>query len=181
MTGRSLFARLRPFGKNEDGSATLEFVIRFSAIWMLFTISIESGTLSLRHVMLERGLDLAVREVRLGIMPDPTHDKLVQRTCDFAPLLPNCLASVRLEMVAANPRAFVAPAANVPCIDRAASGTLSVNLPAGANNQLMILRVCALFEPMLPFAALGRTLVENGIGNEYALVATSSYVMEPFK
>lgn len=171
---------LRAFHRSEDGGPTLEFVLTLPAMMLIFTSSYEAGVLSTRHVMLERGLDVTVREVRIGAIQSPDHDILVDRICEVASIIPNCLQSIRLEMIQRDPRAWVAPNPSVSCVDRAEVGPPVLNFNPGVNNQLMILRACSLFEPMIPTTGLGK-LIPKESGGEYALVATSSYVMEPFQ
>jgi hypothetical protein len=48
----------------------------------------------------------------------------------------------------------------------------------GGNNELMMVRVCALFRPMFPSTGLGLNLRYDGDGN-YAIVATTAFVNEP--
>ncbi len=175
-----LAGRLRAFRTEEDGSGTLEFILILPFYLILFTSAYEGGVLSTRHVMLERGLDVTVREVRIGRIPDPTNDILSARICEAASIIPDCLDNIRLEMLVREPRAFANIGA-IDCVDRSV-----VNQPAvtfnntGDNNELMILRACVLFDPMLPTSGLGKAIPKKS-GGAYALVATSSYVMEPFK
>ena len=49
----------------------------------------------------------------------------------------------------------------------------------GSQNQVMLLRACGLFEPMLPDFALGWTLSRMEDDGHYRLHATSAFVMEP--
>lgn len=170
----------RRFRRSEDGTATIEFVILFPLIWMAFGMAMEAGMYSVQNTMLERGLDLTVREVRLGILKEPNHASLVTRTCANARFLPNCADSLRLEMIRSNPRAWTAPARTVRCIDRAATKPPAITITNGGNNELMLLRACILIKPLMPFAELGRALVADNPAGEYALTATTSYVMEPF-
>lgn len=103
----------------------------------------------MQQVMLERGLDLTVCEVRLGTMENPTHDKLVTATCEHALILNNCSQNLRLEMIPADPTAFAAPSAKVACIERTASSTGPIEIENGKNNELMMLRVCTA-DSLLP-------------------------------
>ncbi len=157
----------------------MEFVLLFHVIWMMFGMTMEAGMYSLQNVMLERGLDLTVREVRLGIIADPTHEKLVSETCKYALILNNCDTSLRLEMIKAKPVGFAKPSKSAPCIDRAEINPPKVVIVNGVNNELMILRACVLIKPLLPLAGLGQELT-RGTNGEYRLLATSAYVMEPF-
>jgi hypothetical protein len=172
---------LRRFRLSEAGSSTVEFVILFPAIWMMFGMTIEAGMYSMQQVMLERGLDLTVRQVRLGIMDSPTHDKLVTSTCKNALIMVDCKSSLRLEMITSSPTGFVAPSRKIACIDKAQSSPGAIAIVNGKNNDLMMLRVCMQIKPLLPFAGLGRALIKDGNGDYYSLTATSAYVMEPFQ
>lgn len=180
MIMSNIFSKLRQFFRNEDGNGTLEFVMVLPGFLLFFTSAYEAGVLSTRHVMLERGLDATVREVRIGRIPIPTHENLTDRICEIASIIPDCKNQVRLEMVIRDPRAWVAPSSDVACVDREEEGDPVLNFNPGNNNQLMILRACALFDPMLPTSGLGKEIPKESLG-AYALVATSSYVMEPFK
>ncbi|SEV98261.1 Flp pilus assembly protein TadG [Cognatiyoonia koreensis] len=171
---------LRRFKRDESGSATLDFVLMLPGFMLIFTSAYESGVLSTRHVMLERGLDSTVREVRIGKIPNPSHDRLVERICEIASIIPDCTANVRLEMVPRDPRNWQDPPADVACVDRAEEGDPVLNFNTGLNNELMVLRACALFDPMIPTTGLGKEIPKES-GGAYALVATSAYVMEPFQ
>lgn len=177
---KALGSCLRRFRRDQSGSATLDFVLMFPAVMLIFTSSYESGVLSTRHVMLERGLDTTVRDVRIGRIPNPTHELLVERICQIASIIPDCTNNVRLEMMPRDPRAWVAPANSVMCVDRADLGPPVLNFNSGLNNELMVLRACALFDPMIPTTGLGKAIPKES-GGAYALVATSAYVMEPFQ
>ncbi|MEY1554816.1 TadE/TadG family type IV pilus assembly protein [Yoonia sp. R2331] len=175
-----LAAKLRAFRAEEDGAGTLEFILILPFYLILFTSAYEGGVLSTRHVMLERGLDVTVREVRIGRLPDPTNDNLSARICEVASIIPNCLTNIRLEMLVREPRNF-ANVGDIDCVDRTVNNQPAVVFNnTGDNNDLMILRACVLFDPMLPTSGLGKAIPKKS-GSAYALVATSSYVMEPFQ
>ncbi len=177
---RRFFQRLKDFRRNEGGNATLEFVLALPFMMLIFTTAYEGGMLSTRHVMLERGVDVAVREVRIGILINPTHDSLSERICEAASIIPDCISNLRLEMVSTDLRNFSPPGSDVACVNRADTGTPVLNFNTGLNNQMMILRACALFDPLIPTSGIGKEIPKRS-GGAYALVATSAYVMEPFQ
>lgn len=177
---KKIGTRLRRFGRDQSGSATLDFAMMAPAVILLFTSGLESGVLSTRHVMLEAALDTTVRDVRIGRIPSPTHDILVDRICQIATIIPDCVNNVRLEMMPRDPKNWVAPLDAVMCVDRADQGDPVLNFNSGLNNEMMVLRACALFDPMLPTTGLGKEIPKKS-GGAYALVATSAYVMEPFQ
>ncbi len=175
---------LRRFRASEDGTATLEFVIVFPVFFMFFLMTYENGMISARHVMLERGVDIAVRDVRIGRMANPTRETLRERICDVAGIIPNCTSQLELEMVRRNPRNWAAVDPVVKCIDRGAAVQPVIEFTNGSNNELLILRVCARFDPMLPTSGIGKAIADSNTSSaaqgSYALVATSAFVVEPF-
>ncbi len=171
---------IRRFARSENGNATIEFVMMLPLALMIAFTSYETGMLSVRQVMLERGVDVVVRRVRIGAVPEPKHDDLKAAICEAALIIPDCVNQVRLEMVIRNARAWTPMKAQPDCIDREETGVPLNNFTTGGNNQLMILRVCALYDPVMPNAIIGASIPKKS-GGAYALTATSSFVMEPFK
>lgn len=176
----SIKARLGSFAREESGSATLDFVIALPAVVFYFGSAYEGGVLSMRNVMLQHAVDATVRQVRIGQIPFATHQNLLETICEHGSIIPDCEANLRLEMVRIDPRAWVEPSPEAACVDREEQGTPVLNFNPGLNNELMVLRVCALFDPMMPTTGLGKEIPKES-GGAYALVATSSYVMEPFQ
>ena len=177
---KTIGTKLRRFGRDQSGSATLDFALMLPAVMLIFTSGVESGVLSTRHVMLEAALDTTVRDVRIGRIPNPSHEVLVERICEIARIIPDCATNVRLEMMPRDPLNWSAPSDTVMCVDRAEEGDPVLNFNSGLNNELMVLRACVLFDPMLPTTGLGKEIPKKS-GGAYALVATSAYVMEPFQ
>lgn len=173
---------LRRFRRDECGTGTLEFIMVIPGFLFLFTSAYEGGMLSTRHVMLERGLDMTVREVRIGRLPQPTNDILSERICDNARIIPNCASNLRLRMERMDPRNWDdTKVSGVNCVNRDEENQPVITFTnTGGNNDLMILTACVLFDPMVPTSGLGKAIPKKS-GGAYALVATSSYVMEPFQ
>lgn len=176
----NIASALRDFARSESGNGTLEFVLAVPFMFVIFGSAMEGGMLSTHHVMLERGLDLTVREVRIGLLSNPDHEKLSDRICEYALIIPDCKKNIRLEMMTADPRNWSDPSRLIHCVDRSEEGSPEIDIANGVNNQLMILRACVLFDPMLPGSGLGKALPKQSQG-AFALTATSSYVMEPFQ
>lgn len=177
---RPIAKLLRRFGRSESGNASIEFVMMMPLAIMITFTTYETGILSTRQVMLERGLDVVVRRVRIGAIPEPKHDELKAAICEEALVIPDCLNQVKLEMVIRDPRAWQNMSAQPDCIDRVQVGTPLINFTAGGNNQLMVLRVCALYDPVMPNTIIGSSIPKESEG-AYALTAVSSFVMEPFQ
>tara|TARA_B110000503_G_C7106733_1_gene396235 strand:+ start:292 stop:828 length:537 start_codon:yes stop_codon:yes gene_type:complete len=169
---------LRRFRRADDGNATVEFVLVFPVFMVLFISAFEAGLMMTRHVMLERGLDMAVREVRLNTGAAPTHDQFKTMICQGAGIIPNCMENLKLEMRPIDPRNW----SNIPsvadCVNTDEPFQAPRNYQTGAPNQIMIVRACSLFLPIFPGTGLGFQMPRQS-GDFYALVSMSAFVMEP--
>ncbi len=172
---RASFGRFRGA---QSGSATIEFVLVFPFFFMLFLSTFELGMLTARQVMLDRGVDVTVRDIRLGNIAPVTHDAVKQAICDNALILPDCVAQMRLEMRPLDPRAGAQIPARADCVDRTDDAIPVRGFTAGTANQLMVLRACSLFDPYFPSSGLGAALVRTS-GDAYALISAASFVVEP--
>jgi hypothetical protein len=176
---------LSRFARSEDGSSTIEFVLVFPIFFGFLMMTYESGMISTRHVMLEHGVDVAVREVRIGLMPVPSRDLLRTSICDAALIIPDCENQLQIELLRRDPRAWANIPDAVTCIDRGAASQPVVEFTNGTNNELMVLRACARFDPVLPTGTLGKTIIDSNSSSaaagSYALVSMSAFVVEPFQ
>lgn len=153
------------------------------ALWLPLLIlilmaSLELGVTTVRHTVLERSLDEAVREVRLGTGRESTHSELKTLICDAAPVLYGCEENLRLEMITNDLRDWHAMDSGADCADSNETARPLRNFEYGGDNELMILRACYMFNPITPATAFGDFLVKNDNGFS-ALVATSAFVQEP--
>lgn len=168
----------RWFHQSQDGSSTIEFVIMFPVIFTFFLSTFELGMLETRHVMLDRGLDVAVRAIRLGQIEPVTHDRFKQAVCNAAAIIPDCMNQIKLEMVTVDPNAWVNMAPAADCVDRNDPGVPLREFTPGVSNQLMLIRACALFDPYFPTTGLGASLPRTS-GGAYGLISVASFVIEP--
>ena len=173
---------MRRFRKSEDGNPTLEFVILFPMFIFLFLTGFEAGYYMVRNVMLERGVDLAIRDVRLSNGNVPDFVELKQNICAQAAIIPDCVNSIQIEMqqIQAVPGDIAKMAGPARCIDRESDedALKFTNFDTGGQNQLMALRICALSQPLFPTTGIGVGMRRNGAG-DYAMVATAAFVTEP--
>ena len=174
--------KIRKLREDESGSATIEFVILFPLIMFMFLTGFEAGYYMLRNVMLERAVDVAVRDVRLSKGQVPNFADLKARICEEALVLPDCLQNVQVEMrsIPRDPGSIVAMQGPARCIDLDSttdpvSGTV---YQTGQQNETIVVRVCALAQPMFPTTRLGLGMARDGHGN-YAIVSTTAFVNEP--
>lgn len=173
--------QLRRFVRRDDGTASIEIVIILPVFMFFFMSAYEGGMVSMRHMMMERGLDLAVRDVRIGRLLDPTHEELKTRICKYSSIIPDCNEQLQLEMVVMDINNWGTQLDGaIKCIDRALTVQPAVQFTHGDNNELMVLQVCTLFDPVVPTSGLGKYIPKKS-GGAYALVASSAFVMEPFR
>lgn len=172
-----LVKKLEKF-KSEDGSAVVEFALWYPIFILLLGGAVELAMVSARRALLERSLELAVREVKIATNNPPQHSELKQLICDEALIIPNCMANLTLEMRPQNLRHWVDLPEDADCHDRSEPVAPARMFAPGAQNELMILRACAKFSPVFPTTALGASMSLDGAG-DYALVSLSSYVQEP--
>jgi len=175
---RALQSFLRRFRAADAGTATVEFVILFPVFMILMVSGVEAGMLMTRQMMLERGLDITMRSIRLGAWAAPTHDIVKEEICRRAMIIPNCMDVVQLELREVDTLAWNVPLEGNHCVDRTAEIEPVIAFTSGARNQLMMVRACAVFDPMFPATGLGLHLPKDASGG-YRLIATSGFVNEP--
>lgn len=169
--------RLERFRRDESGQIAIEFVLIVPLLFSVFLSSIELGIYSMRQMWLDRGLDIAVREVRLSTGNAPDHDALKDIICEQAPFLPDCNARLKLEMVLVDPTAFAGLPAQPDCVDVEEEVNTPPDLIQGGNNQLMMLRACLVFDPIVPTTGLGFAWSERE--SLPFMTSTSAFVQEP--
>ena len=172
---------LRRLKRDESGTASVEFVLVVPIYITLIAMSIELGFVTMRHTLLERGLDMAVREIRLSTGADWEHDEIKGMICDNALLILDCDSNLRLEMVPTDPRVLGSMNSEVLCTDKAEQATTpdyDDYIAAGNQNQLMLLRACLKYDPLFPAAVLGSALKQDGSG-QVAVVTMTAFVQEP--
>ncbi len=182
----------RRFAADDRGTTSLEFVIIFPVFFSFFLMTFETGIISLRHVMLERGVDIAVRDVRIGAQTSPTRDTFRERICDAALIIEDCENQMEIELLARDPHLWADVPNEVQCIDRGDMTVDNSQIDNLANNQLMFIRACVRIDPFFPIsnigrtrvASIGQTIVDNNSGGaaagSHALVSMSAFVVEPY-
>jgi TadE-like protein len=188
--------RLRAFLADENGTATIEFVFFVPIVMMIFFASFESGYYMIRHVMLERSVDIVIRDIRLGTLDylklEPTaeaqHAALKDLICGTSILMDKseCIDDVRIWMQPINTANFDMVAPPRDCRDKAEKFDPLVDSQGetefkfGDDNEIMLLRICIKEYPMFPTTAVGAGLIAFGEDDgAYALQTTSVFVNEP--
>ena len=172
----------RRFRKDESGNASVEFFIVVPTFIMLMLMSIEISFITLRHTLLERGLDIAVRQIRLGTGEPSSHAEIKEVICDSAAFILNCDSQLRLEMKPLDMRTGPAQLDGpILCRENAEPvdpAVIAKDFNFGGVNELMVLRACYRYDPIFPDDMLGEALIKDAYG-QAAIVSMTAFVQEP--
>jgi Flp pilus assembly pilin Flp len=174
----ALRKHLRAFGRGEDGIAAVEFALLFPFIFFLFIWAVELGILMTKSVMLEHALDVAMRDLRLGRMVNPTSDTLKDAICTRARIVDNCRGTIMLDLQPVNTATWTLPERSVACQDRDQPIQPVVSFTIGQQNQIMLVRACVIVNPLFPGTGIGAMLRKDADGG-FGMVAMSAFVNEP--
>lgn len=171
---RRLFSKFR----REDGTATVEFAILFMPFMLILVSAYEIGMANVRHVMLERGTDIAVREIRLNTGAPPDKEEIRKMVCNSAGIIPDCLEVMEIELRTIDMDTWVMPPAQAECIERNEEIQPVVEYENGLQNEMMFMRFCIVVDPMFPTFGLGAGMPKDESGG-YRLVSMTAFVNEP--
>ncbi len=171
-------SRLTRFRRGEAGSATVEFAIVVPLVLMMLFSSIDYGVSMLRQVFLDRAVDMAAREVRLGQLTggfNAFRDRICARTF----LLSNCQGTIAIEMRPVNTATWAGLTGPAQCVNREEqiAPMLEFN-PGSSMQELMLIRVCVAADPFISLTGMVMGMSELPTGG-YAIVARTAWVNEP--
>lgn len=165
--------------RNEDGNATIEFVIMVPLLFTIFFMGIEAGVLQMRQIMLDRALDITIRDLRVGAMGDaPEFSEVRDAVCDNAFLIPNCRENFALELTPVDLRNWTAPDFRMACVDRDAEVAPVNVFTQGGSVRPTLVRACLIVDLIFPTSRLGLQLTTDPQGG-YQIFSTSFYINEP--
>lgn len=177
---RRLAAMLRRrLWRDQKGVASLEFVLMIPLVLTIFMSAFEAGLLMTRYIMLERSLDMTMRNLRLGQYPSPTPSLIKQEICSRSVVLGNCEANIRIELRPVSTASWNFPTTQAGCVNREPGAIEpATTFNPGQPHEIMLVRVCIAQDTMFPTTGLGLGLPKDS-GGAYGLVATSAFVNEP--
>jgi hypothetical protein len=176
---------LRSFLKDDSGEAAIEFLFVFPILFLVFTASFESSMFMARYVMFDRAVDLTVRQLRLRTLLNPTHQSLKETICRSGMMtdsITDCVNSMKIWMQPIDTGTFAMAAPPRDCVDKAQP--INTDEPPasqfayGAENEIMLLRICMKADPMFPTTAVSVKMPVESDGS-YVMLVTSTFVNEP--
>lgn len=175
-----LRAGLANWAHEEDGHAAVAFALIFPLFFVLFTAAFEIGLFTVRQTILERAVDVTVRAIRLGQMPNPDHDTIKTMICDNAPSLVTCNDTLKISLERVSTTTWAMPSTQLQCTDRAEplNPVGQVDPDPQAPQVLMIMRVCLTADAMFPGTGFGASLQKDGQGGYY-MNAMTAFLNEP--
>jgi hypothetical protein len=168
---------LKTFLADDTGGATVEFILVFPALMYFVLMVFETGFIATRSSMLERGLDMATRDLRLGTDPTIDHEKLKQSVCRNAGILKDCNRDLVLEVVTFD-IASAYPQNDANCRDRSEKIKPKIDFNPGARNSIMFVRACMIIDPLFPGMGITLGLPKDASGG-LQLITYTAFMNEP--
>ena len=172
--------KLHAFWKDEAATATLEFVIVFPLMMIVFIASFETALILTRQIMLERSLDMSTRVLRLaqGVITDA--DTVRDTMCSNTTLLPNCDELLTIDLQLIDRVSYDMPSNNEVCAGRGENIVIAPDneFQVGADNDFLLIRTCLIVDRILPFSGFGLNLTRDDSGGMH-MMATTIFVNEP--
>lgn len=186
--------------QDDDGSVSVEFVVLFPVLIGMVLLICEAGWAMTKMMMLDRGLDMAMRDIRLGAPGSGDYDQIRNKICARASVFTNCTANLKMQLQKYEYEAGWNPASaqsSFPWDAAACTDDLPVeidpvtgeekdrsgpddNWEPGQRDTNMFIRVCITHNPIFP--GLGSLLLDQGVDDpanplkkSYQLVAFSAF------
>lgn len=177
MIIKCLFKRAAQLHSNDRGAAAIEFALIAPMLLALIFSTLEAGWTMVQTIMLDRALDLTVRELRIGKIASPTQASVRALVCRGAMVLFECDKNLALEFIPIiNEGSY--PTDSDRCINRSTPIAPVLRFDPGARAQDVFVRACFVVEPLTPGLGIGMALPKDSTG-AFRIIAKSAYANEP--
>lgn len=173
---------LRSLRRDTSGVTTVELMVALPLMLSIVSFTMDLGLLMVRNVVLERAVDISIRDIRLGNAPADDYDGLRQKICENAIIIPECSTRLKMQLNAMSPYVWEDPG-KVPDCESLKSVTVTAPrvFDAAARNQLVFFRACAVLDPVMPGWGMGDLLTQASDGTRnrfYQVVAATTFTKE---
>ncbi len=176
---RRIALMFRRFRKDEKGLAAIEFALFFPVFLGFFFWAIELGIMQIKSVMLDHALDVSMREIRLGMVSEPSPDKLKTAICNRARIINDCADQLMIDMRPVSTTTWAMPATPVACVNNDDENMQpSVTFDPGRQNEIMLVRACVNIPVLFPNMMFGRQLKKDTSGR-ISIASITAFVNEP--
>ncbi|HEY0276571.1 MAG TPA: hypothetical protein VGC31_10960 [Paenirhodobacter sp.] len=163
----------------ETGAVTLPSLFWIPVFFMILVMSVEVMVLNMRQVLLDRAMEVATRDLRLGNTTIPTHDALKAQMCTLIAFVPDCLSNLSVEVFPVDTATWSLTNPDAPrCTDATSEAVTTPVFDPSTGNQLVALRACLRLKPMTGIDPMALALHLDGTGR-FALSSTTVFVNEP--
>lgn len=179
-----MIARLRNWLRarlgGEEGAVTVDFVLMLPMVLTIFFASVEASMMQMRIGMMDRAMELTVRDLRIGSLGvGISHEKLRKVYCDYSMMIPNCERHLKLELSIIDRQNWEGFPELVQCLDRLEEiDPDSINIISTLPNDIVAIRACMVFEPFFPSSRYGLRMRRDESGG-IQLATMSAFVNEP--
>lgn len=174
----SILTLARWLRRDTRGAAAVEFALVVPMLLAIIFSTFEGGWIMLQSIMLDRAVDMTVRELRLGTFANPTHEAMRAKVCERAMVLLNCEASLALELIPITAGVASYPTDDTRCVDRRSEIAPVLRFNGGARSDIMFVRACYVVSPITPGLGLSLALNKDESG-ALRLISKSAFINEP--
>ena len=177
--------KLRHFANDDEAAASIEFVIIAPILFFMVFSIFEAGWLMTKQTMLSRGLNMAIRDLRLGKVggadSNEIHNNIKAKVCEKSMIFRNCDSLLHLEVREISLSTGI-PWTSPTCVDRSPEAPIApLVVSTGTHDDdpsTMFVRACVIVDPLIPGSGLGVHLTKDSTGG-YSMVAFSAFRNEP--
>lgn len=169
---------LRAFTSNRSGATAIEFAILAPIFIAVLFSTFEIGWLVTKSTLLDRALDLTIRQIRVGATTAPNSQAAMAASiCDRLYIISDCKKSLTVEMTKIT-QATDFPSNGATCVDRGGSFSPTVSFTAGSRAEIMYVRACLVSDALTPLLGIAFHFVKDSKGG-YSIVSSSAFMNEP--
>ncbi|PRY94715.1 TadE-like protein [Hasllibacter halocynthiae] len=173
--------RLARAARREDGFMAMEFAILMPAMLLFLCFGIEVGTLMARSAMLDRAVDIASRDLRLGTVSPLSYDEFRESICDKVAIIGDCQSSLIVEVVDFRDVDAGTWRSTSVCAARGGADLVpadSVTYAPGFQNTIKLVRACMPIDSFFPGAG-PLALLPRDANGDFRIVSINAFVHEP--
>ena len=167
------------FARSQSGTATMEFVIMVPLVLGFLFSAIDYGVVMIRQVFLDRAVDIAVRQVRLGNVAATSFAGFRTQICSNTFLISDCENSIAIELRPIDTVTWAGLDEPAQCVNREENiSPVLAFTPSSGAQVLMLIRVCVVADPFIDMTGMILGMPEDASGG-FFLVSNAAFANEP--